>query len=417
MTQLFEYIKMAFQNLRSNKGRSLLTMLGIIIGISSVIMIISIGNGVKGSISSNLSEMSSGQIGVSLDTEKQKENMILFTPDDMDAIKENIPHVKGVTPGDNYFFYPSVTGKKAADIESMLYTGTVAMQYAFPEKIIRGSYFTDEDIDAGAMVCVISESGARKLYGGIENIVGMPIEIDLYGMSAELTICGIKADSDSSMLNMMTGAEVYPILQMPYTTMNNLFHWNSDEFSKFFIFAEDSKYTKDISAAAVKILESRYDARGKGYFVLENSDEQLSTISTVMTGITFFIVFVASISLLVGGIGVMNIMLVSVTERTREIGIRKALGARTKAIMMQFLSEAAMITLIGGIIGIVIGIISAFGICTLLSSTGLLECVAEVKVSTVLIATLFSSGVGLFFGIYPAKKAARLSPIEALRHE
>ena len=417
MTQLFEYIKMAFQNLRSNKGRSLLTMLGIIIGISSVIMIISIGNGVKGSINNTLNEFSGGQIGVSLDQEKQKDNMIMFTIDDMEAIEQNVPHVKGTTPGDNYQFWPTVTGDKVENVEALLYTGTPAMQYAFPEPIIRGHYYTSEDVETAAKVCVISESGAKQLYGTIDNIIGMPIEINLWGMSAELTIIGIKEDSESSMLNMMTGADVYPILQIPHTTMASIFEWNASEFSRFFIFAEDQVYTNEVSAAAVKLLEARYNIRGEGIFVLDNNTSFLDTISTTMSGITIFIVFVASISLLVGGIGVMNIMLVSVTERTREIGIRKALGARTKAIMTQFLSEAAMITLIGGLIGIILGVANAYGICSILSATGMLECSAEVTFSTVLIASIFSSGVGLFFGIYPAKKAARLSPIEALRHE
>ena len=127
--------------------------------------------------------------------------------------------------------------------------------------------------------------------------------------------------------------------------------------------------------------------------------------------ITIFIAFVAAISLLVGGIGVMNIMLVSVTERTREIGIRKALGARTSSIMVQFLSESAIITLVGGLLGILIGIAGAVGICAIVGFD------ASIEVGVILIATLFSTGVGLFFGIYPAKKAAKLSPIEALRHE
>jgi putative ABC transport system permease protein len=137
----------------------------------------------------------------------------------------------------------------------------------------------------------------------------------------------------------------------------------------------------------------------------------MTQINSVMGYITLFVVFVAAISLLVGGIGVMNIMLVSVTERTREIGIRKALGARTGSILLQFLSESAIITLVGGIIGIIIGDLGAVLVCSLMGSQ------AELSLTTVLGASLFSSAVGIFFGIYPAKKAAKLSPIEALRHE
>ena len=136
----------------------------------------------------------------------------------------------------------------------------------------------------------------------------------------------------------------------------------------------------------------------------ESMSEMIRTVSLAIS-------LIAGISLLVGGIGVMNIMLVSVTERTREIGIRKALGARTGSVLLQFLSESAIITLLGGLIGILLGVLGAFGVCSLIGFS------AKVKLSTVLGATLFSSAVGIFFGIYPAKKAAKLSPIEALRHE
>jgi putative ABC transport system permease protein len=144
---------------------------------------------------------------------------------------------------------------------------------------------------------------------------------------------------------------------------------------------------------------------------MEDFNDSMSQINGIVGYVTIFVVFVAAISLLVGGIGVMNIMLVSVTERTREIGIRKALGAKTKSIMMQFLAESAIITLLGGVIGIIIGAVGAVGIC------GLMGFPAIVKVSTVILATVFSSFVGIFFGLYPAKRAAKLSPIDALRHE
>ena len=145
--------------------------------------------------------------------------------------------------------------------------------------------------------------------------------------------------------------------------------------------------------------------------MLENFNDYMTQINDVLGYITVFVVFVAAISLLVGGIGVMNIMLVSVTERTREIGIRKALGARTSSIMTQFLSESAIISLTGGVIGIILGVLGAFLLCALIGLT------PKVNFSTVFGATFFSSAVGIFFGIYPAKKAAKLSPIEALRHE
>ena len=168
---------------------------------------------------------------------------------------------------------------------------------------------------------------------------------------------------------------------------------------------------RDIVKKSISLLEGRHNIRGKGLIMLENFNDYMSQINSVLGYITVFVVFVAAISLLVGGIGVMNIMLVSVTERTREIGIRKALGARTSSIMTQFLSESAIISLTGGLIGIVLGILGAMLIGMI---AGIMP---RVNFTTVFGATFFSSAVGIFFGIYPAKKAAKLSPIEALRHE
>lgn len=170
-------------------------------------------------------------------------------------------------------------------------------------------------------------------------------------------------------------------------------------------------YSSQIAQSTLNLIEGRKNARGENIFRVENFEDQVSAITEVLSYITIFIVFVAAISLLVGGIGVMNIMLVSVTERTREIGIRKALGAKTKSIMMQFLSESAIITLIGGLIGITLGVLGAYGVCKVVNFQ------FSVQLSVVLIASLFSSAVGIIFGVYPARKAAKLSPIEALRHE
>ena len=157
--------------------------------------------------------------------------------------------------------------------------------------------------------------------------------------------------------------------------------------------------------------ENKFDCKGKNLIRVESFGDYMDQMNQVLDYITLFVGLVAAISLLVGGIGVMNIMLVSVTERTREIGIRKALGARTSSIMLQFLSESAIITLLGGLIGIVLGVGGAYLICHLIGFT------AKVNVASVVIATVFSAAVGIFFGLYPARKAARLSPIEALRHE
>ena len=200
-------------------------------------------------------------------------------------------------------------------------------------------------------------------------------------------------------------------MEMPINAMASGFGLWIGEFENLYVIAESSEYVSQVAADTINLLENRYNVRGENKIMMESFADYSAQYDQILGMLTLFISFVAAISLLVGGIGVMNIMLVSVTERTREIGIRKSLGARTKSILLQFLAEASIITLIGGLIGIVLGALGAVAVC------GAMGFAAQINASTVIIAAAFSSGVGIFFGIYPARKAAKLSPIEALRHE
>lgn len=405
MGQILEYIKMALKNIRSNKGRSVLTMLGIIIGISSVIMIISIGNGVSGYISDELNGIAGGQLYIYSDGNGDYEG-IKFNDEDIEAIEDNIPHVRGATAMNG--LYGSALGPKG-DFQAYASAGNAALKYTAAEAIIRGTYFTENDVESGAKVCVLRESGAMSMFGTLD-VIGKTFEVTYGNNTVELRIIGIRADNASTLLNSMNYYEQVE-LEMPITVFEAAFGENVEEFRGFYIIGEAPEYSKDIAAAAVNLMEIRHKVKGQGVILLESFSDQMEQITGVIGMVSVFIVFVAAISLLVGGIGVMNIMLVSVTERTREIGIRKALGARTKSILLQFLFESAVITLLGGLIGIVLGAVGAYAICAVLGFS------AKVSAATVLLATLFSSGVGIFFGIYPARRAAKLSPIEALRHE
>lgn len=404
MAQVWEYIKIALMNIRSNKGRSFLTMLGIIIGISSVIMIISIGNGVKGGINSELNNIAGGQIYIYSYGSNDEGIQVEFTDEDIEAILEKVPHVKAVTP--SWSFSGTVSGRKGV-FNGMGSFGMSGLQYATNDPLVKGRYFTDSDYYSGNKVCIITESSAKTLFG-TTNVIGMTLDFSMYGISQEFTIIGIRKDNASMLSGMMNYGTVS--MEAPlsvvsssygfYVTMNDLL-----------IISDGAEFATQVAADAVRLMENRHDVRGKNAIQIENFNDYMSQMDQILSYITIFVVFVAAISLLVGGIGVMNIMLVSVTERTREIGIRKSLGARTGSILLQFLSESAIITLLGGIIGILIGVAGAYGVCGLIGFT------AKVDVGTVLGASLFSSAVGIFFGIYPARKAARLSPIEALRHE
>lgn len=407
MAQLLEYLKMAVDNIRANKGRSILTMLGIIIGISSVIMIMSIGQGAKGEIGDQLSAAVGGQIFIS--GAYGDSDLIYLTPEDLEAIKE-VEGVKGVTPND------SMSGKlispRDTEFDVAITTGTEDLKYTHNPEMKYGRYFTDSDVEAMNLVAVIGEGDARKLFG-TDDVVGMSVEATIYDTTQEITMIGVMKEEqtdEGGLVNSMMYNTNRVSLYMPYTA-NYAFGYILDEFYSIFVVADTGYSSVAVSSEIVSLLERRYQVQGEDKFYVEDAESQIKMMTDVLDMLTAFIAFVAAIALLVGGIGVMNIMLVSVTERTREIGIRKALGARTRSIMMQFLSESAIITALGGIIGIVIGILGAKAICSL----PMLGFPARISVTTIILATLFSSCVGIFFGIYPARKAAKLSPIEALR--
>lgn len=405
MAQVWEYIKIALMNIRSNKGRSFLTMLGIIIGISSVIMIISVGNGLKGGINSELNAMAGGQIYIYSYGNNDEGISIEFTNEDIDAIQEKVPNVKAVTP--NFSVSGSATGRKGVFSANASF-GTPGLEYANNDPIIKGRYFGENDYYSANPVCVITESSAKTLFG-TTNVIGMTFDFTLYGATHEFTIVGIRQDNASSMIS-MAGMSNRVSMEAPLTVLSDAmgFYFVLDSL---LIISDGAENASQVASDSVRLMENRHDIRGKEAIQVENFNDYMSQMDEILSYVTLFVVFVAAISLLVGGIGVMNIMLVSVTERTREIGIRKALGARTGSILLQFLSESAIITLMGGLIGILLGVLGAYGLCSLMGFT------ARISVSTVLGASLFSSGVGIFFGIYPARKAAKLSPIEALRHE
>lgn len=403
MSQLWEYLKIALMNIRSNKGRSVLTMLGIIIGISSVIMIISVGNGIKSEVNGELNAMAGGQVALYVDNSRS-DNPVYFTEEDFDAIAEQVEHVRGVTP--SYMVYGTTSTRKGST-DLYISCGTTGMEYTSGDPIVRGRYFSENEYYGAKRVCVIPESAARQLFGNTD-VVGMTIEVDIYGISDEFTVVGIRQDSSASLINMMNGNML--TMEIPLSILES-FGFYLDDIDSFYVVGDGNEYAAQVAQDSVALMERRHKVRGEGVIKVESFNDALEQVNAVLSYITVFVVLVAAISLVVGGIGVMNIMLVSVTERTREIGIRKSLGARTASILFQFLSESAIITLLGGLIGIALGVLGAHGICSLIGFR------AQVQISTVLGASLFSSAVGIFFGIYPARKAAKMSPIDALRHE
>ena len=408
MNGFYEYVKMAVQNIRANKGRSFLTMLGIIIGIASVIAIVSIGEGTKNQMNSEISDIGGGQVYIYVSDDAITEQEWI-TPEDINAVRE-LESVEGVNVAESYNG-ETVTGKGTfnlmvtAEGHDPKMVNNADMKY--------GNYFGEQEVEEAKPVCVISDADAKRLFG-TDDVVGMSLDITCYDVTKSFRIAGVTTQKENGTFVSYTYEGMPVTVNIPYSAMNELVG-DVDYFYSMTVQVDTSLDSQKVANEIVHLLEKRHQSAGDDYFQIQNFQDVMKSMNQMLGMVTAFISFVAGISLLVGGIGVMNIMLVSVTERTREIGIRKSLGAKTSSIMLQFLAEAAILTVIGGVIGIILGIIGAYGICSVISTSMQMTISPGISLSTILFATLFSCAVGVFFGIYPARKAAKLSPIEALR--
>ena len=407
MERLLEYLKVALANLKSNKKRTFLTMLGIIIGISSVIMILAAGGGAKNMINDELNSVFSGMIYFYIDDES-KANTKEFNEDDIRYICDNAgDHLYGATQDVNSI--PAKADTIRGNYDIYIDCGTPAREYKSTDKVVKGRYFNYSEYNSASSVGVITEALAKKLFGTTD-VIGKTFEINANNSSNEITIIGIRETKQSNGVGAALTGATTDVIEIPYSCMERKFGLDPYK-SRFVLLLADNEYSMECAERVQKMLESRYNVREEGAFGVESWTDAAKQYAAILNIITIFVAVVASIALLVGGIGVMNIMLVSVTERTREIGIRKSLGAKTKAIKRQFMAEAGMITLIGGLIGIVTGLILGTVICFAIGAK------PAFSIMSIIIASAFSCGIGLFFGIYPAKKAAMLNPIDALRHE
>ena len=399
----FENIKIAFQSILSNKMRSLLTMLGIIIGISSVISIVSIGDSMKGVMDDLYKDFGENRAVLYVGNIENFRTTDFFYYDDLKLLKERFKEkLSYICPTESLRSDVSVNRNTIKLSMEFIDSGYEKVQQV---KMLYGRMINNNDIDRKSKVIVLEQNAALKLFGK-DNVVGNTIRVKIDNSMEELLIVGIYKNEQSPLLTLMQGQSMYEDSYIPFTMpySSNYGYYGLDIFV-------DDKYSISFTGDEIINYIAKLKNRTTENYIYYTVEEEQTQVNSVVTGLSVAVAAIAAISLLVGGIGIMNIMLVSVTERTREIGIKKALGARTKDVLFQFLIESATLSSIGGIVGTITGI----GLVMIGGS--FISIPIVVNPGSIILAVAFAMVIGIFFGYYPAKKAANSDPIEALRYE
>jgi putative ABC transport system permease protein len=405
---LLMIIRVAFRALVRNKMRAALTMLGIIIGVSAVIAMVSIGQGASASVQAQIESIGTNLLFVSAGAQNVggvrsgtgDTGTNTLTVDDLQAIKREVPSVSMVTP--------SVNARSQLVAGNMNWNTTVTgVSEEYPEirkwPVASGSFFTDADVRTAARVIVIGQTLADSLFTGAD-----PVGQDIRVMNLPFRVVGVMARKGQD----PQGRDQDDVAFAPYTTVQKkILGRDRVQIAYVSAISQDATYTAQSQITDLLRQRHKLSANEPSDFTVRNMTDVAEAANETSKTMTILLACIAGVSLLVGGIGIMNIMLVSVTERTREIGIRMAIGARSSAVRTQFLIESIVLSLTGGTIGIVLGVVLSLAIPAFLGWPTLVSMMAIVG------SVLFSAAVGIFFGYYPARKAASLDPIEALRYE
>ena len=399
-------LKIALRALARNKGRSLLTMLGIIIGVASVIAMVSLGQGAQQQVQQQIESMGTNMLIISAGSQRTggvrggAGTSTTLTPEDLEAILRDAPAVSAISPSVS----ASVTLVFGNGNWSTRAEGVAPSSLAIRNRAVGlGEMFTEADVRSAARVAVLGETVARELFAG-----GDPIGQTIRVRNLPFRVIGMLAPKGQS----QWGQDQDDTLLIPYTTaMKKLL--STQYLPTAYVSATSQHATFEAEYQIAAILRQRHNLRAgqEDDFTVRNLTDVAESAQAATRVMTMLLGSIAGVSLLVGGIGVMNIMLVSVTERTREIGIRMAVGAKAKHVRTQFLLESLVLGLAGGVAGIALGV----GLSALTSKV--FGSPVITSVTAVIVSALFSMMIGVFFGYYPARKAAALDPIDALRFE
>jgi putative ABC transport system permease protein len=389
---LMESFRAALRALRANTFRSILTMLGVIIGVSSVILLVGIGTGVRDDMTSQIEDMGSNLLFVfpgKMDDMGSAPAKRLQM-EDYDYLKARLPEAEAVVA---IFEAPTMVKAGNKSIRASMSSSSDGDHVAFKTDIARGRGLRRTDMDSSARVVVLGWKAAAELFPNSTSI-GKTVSVN----GQKLKVVGVAAEKGGSM-----GSQPDLAVYMPVTTALRVM--GASDLSLIAVKVPETRLLEPTSKHITRLLKPRFGEDLSVYSQKETAgvmDKFMNTLTVMLAGI-------AGISLLVGGIGIMNIMLVSVTERTREIGIRKAIGARTWEVLTQFIIEAVVLAVLGGLIGVLLAVGAAAALKPVIPTS--------IEFGSAATAFLFSAGIGVFFGVYPASKAARLDPIVALRHE
>ena len=402
---LLNALLIAIKEIRRNILRSILTILGIVIGVASVIAMVMIGDGTTANVTANIEKLGSNMLNVRVGQEKRgaprdDNSAKPFKIEDITAIKNEVSNLKGVT-AENSSMANVVFGNKS---NSSLIVGTTNDYFIIKDwEVEQGRIFEEGELSSGKSVCILGTTVVKNLFGD-ENPIGATIRIKNFPCS----VIGILASKGASSF----GRDQDEVVITPLKMYQRKIQGNLD-VSSIIVSVMEEKYIEDAKEQIISLMQDRRAVKvgESDNFHIRDMKDILNTMTSTTKMLTYLLGSIAAISLLVGGIGIMNIMLVSVTERTREIGIRLAIGAMQSEVLLQFLIEAIVLSTLGGIIGIFLGLGVGYMV------VGIFDLPYIINTQIILISFIFSTLIGVIFGYFPARKAARLNPIDALRYE